>query len=233
MTKPNYNPVAPVHFEELSYIWDNDRRIPTIASRNAWSLARNLNPMNVNSWWYRRKVVAKKLKIKIPRDSYELDVGTPPLVVVKLEELPMPISPPSSDSASPNSGAGNTLVDLSSSTCADLVTSNKKLSENTDSSAKGAYIHDSKVSEDIVVASDPTINISASAFRDSSLLPPSSPSIWLSSLPPISRIASSEVYPDLLNRSTTLGSDCILKLDHDFSAFTHEWKRVELGIKMF
>ena len=145
----------------------------------------------------------------------------------------MPIYPPSSDSASPNSGAGNTSVDPSSSTCADLVTLNKKSSENTDTSAKGAYIHDSKVSEDIIVASDPTIDISASAFCDSSLLPPSSPSIWPSSLPPISRIASPEVYPNLLNESTSLGSDCILKKDHDFSAFTDEWKRVELGIKMF
>jgi hypothetical protein len=33
------------------------------------------------------EVVGKKFKIKTPEDSYELDVGIPPLVVVKLEEL--------------------------------------------------------------------------------------------------------------------------------------------------
>ncbi|KAF8816840.1 hypothetical protein BYT27DRAFT_7067549, partial [Phlegmacium glaucopus] len=66
-----------VHFEELSNIWEIDRRIPTVASRTAWSLARNLNPQNVNRWWYRRKIVAKKFKIKMPGDSYELDVGIP------------------------------------------------------------------------------------------------------------------------------------------------------------
>lgn len=32
----------------------------------------------MNSWWYRRRKAAKKLKIIIPRDTYELDVGIPP-----------------------------------------------------------------------------------------------------------------------------------------------------------
>ena len=235
VTKPNYDPIAPVHFEELSNIWENDRRIPTAASRTAWSLARNLNPINVNSWWYRRKVVAKKFKIKIPGDSYELDVGIPPLVVVKLEELPTSICATKSAGSDPaftdsNSGAGDTLVDLSSSTCAEPVTATKNISDHTDTTKKDAYIHDSKIPEGVIVASDCTIDISVSACRGSSPLPPSSPIIRpSSSLPPISRKVSPEVDPDLIAMS---GSDCILVLDHGSSATTDDWKRIDLGIRM-
>lgn len=240
VTKPSYDPIAPAHFAELSNIWENNRRIPTIASRVAWSLARNLNPINVNSWWYRRKVVAKKFKIKIPDDSYELDVGTPPLVIVKSEELPRAIYAPesaSSDPALPNSGAGDTLVDLSSSTCAesDLVASTKNSPKHTDTALKDAYIHDSNVSENAIVASDSTIDsdILASSLRDSSPLPPSSPIILPSSSPPpVTRIASPEVDPNLVNESTIPGSDYILVLDHGSSTSTDNWKRIDLGIRM-
>jgi hypothetical protein len=41
--------------------------------------------VNVNSWWYRRRYYAKKLRIKIPKDTYELEVGEPPVVPVKQE----------------------------------------------------------------------------------------------------------------------------------------------------
>lgn len=82
-----FQPLAIVHFDELSVIWENDRRIPSPASRRAWAVARNLNPVNVHSWWYRRKAVAKKLRFRIPKGTYELEVGTPPVVepVVKAE----------------------------------------------------------------------------------------------------------------------------------------------------
>ncbi|KAH6905624.1 hypothetical protein BKA70DRAFT_490285 [Coprinopsis sp. MPI-PUGE-AT-0042] len=79
-TKRTYAQMHPLHSEELSALWPADHRIPTPASRNAWALARNLNPINVNAWWYRRKKVAKKLRIKIPRDEYVLDVGIPPVI---------------------------------------------------------------------------------------------------------------------------------------------------------
>ncbi|KAH6888871.1 hypothetical protein BKA70DRAFT_1541405, partial [Coprinopsis sp. MPI-PUGE-AT-0042] len=78
--KRTYASMHPLHSEELSSVWPADPRIPTPASRNAWALARNLNPINVNAWWYRRKKVAKKLRIKIPRDEYVLDVGIPPVI---------------------------------------------------------------------------------------------------------------------------------------------------------
>ena len=163
-----------------------------------------------------------------------MDVGVPPLVIVKSEELPTSICAPesaSSESALPNSGAADTLVDPSSSTYADLVTS----TEYRDTDSKDAYIHDSKVSEDAIVASDCTIEILASACRDSSPLPPSSPIILPSSSPPpVSRIASPEVDSDLIKESTITipESDCILVLDHGSSTSTDDWKRIDLGIRM-
>ena len=80
-------PMTLAHYDELSVIWTADRRIPSAASRRAWALARNLRPDIVNRWWYRRKLVAKKANITIPRDTYELAVGTPPTLctVVKKE----------------------------------------------------------------------------------------------------------------------------------------------------
>ena len=61
--------------------------------------------MNVNSWWYRRRYHAKKLRIKIPKDTYELEVGEPPEVPVEVKEEELPAVPllPNSD---------GTLVDV-------------------------------------------------------------------------------------------------------------------------
>ena len=132
----------------------------------------------------------------------------------------------------PNSISDDTLVDSSSSTCSDVVFSNKMSSESAHSPIKGAYIHESKVSEDVVGASDCTlVDISVPDSRDSSL-PPSSPNIWpSSSLPPISHEASPEVDPDFSKDSATPGSDCILVLDHDFYSSTDDRSRIDLGIK--
>jgi len=233
VTKLNYQPIAPVHFEELSNIWEKNRRMPTVASRTAWSLARNLNPLNVNNWWYRRKIIAKKFKIKIPGDSYELDVGIPPLVDIKLEELSMPTHAPEaagSDSTFPNSGSGDELVDLSSSTCVDLIAWKTNSPGDERTPIKGAYIHDSKVSEEVTVASDDT---PAPAFCDSSPIP-NSPNIWpSSSLPPTSRIASPELDRDLSKESTTSRSDYILVWDHTVSTSIGGRERLDLGIKIF
>lgn len=85
----------PVHFEELNTLWPADPRIPTTKSRRAWALARGLNIVNVNSWWYRRRKVAQKLKIVIPKESYDQDVGVPPVIVVKKEEAVIPMIPDS------------------------------------------------------------------------------------------------------------------------------------------
>jgi hypothetical protein len=59
-------------------IWPPDRRIPSVASRRAWAFARNLNLDSVNCWWYRRKLVSSRARLTIPKNTYELDVGTPP-----------------------------------------------------------------------------------------------------------------------------------------------------------
>ncbi|KAF8148282.1 hypothetical protein B0H34DRAFT_269335 [Crassisporium funariophilum] len=85
-TQPTFNPIHPVHFDELNRIWDADRRIPSAISRREWALPRNLNPVNVHSWWYRRRAVAKKLRIKIPGATYELAVGEPPIIVNEEEK---------------------------------------------------------------------------------------------------------------------------------------------------
>lgn len=93
---------------------------------------------------------------------------------------------------------------------------------------KDAYIHDTQDSKDVIVAFDRTVDVSTPAFCDSSPLPPSSPNIRpFSSLSPISPIASFEADPDILEESTTPGSDCTLVL----STPTDDWKRIDLGIK--
>ncbi|TFK18887.1 hypothetical protein FA15DRAFT_660364 [Coprinopsis marcescibilis] len=76
--KDVYRPLHVLHLEELARAWDKDLRIPTVASWKAWAAARGVNPVNVHSWWYRRRHVAKKLRVKIPLDMYDIDIGTPP-----------------------------------------------------------------------------------------------------------------------------------------------------------
>ena len=77
---PAFSPITLAHFDELWSIWTADKRIPTTRSRKQWSAARNLNPITVNTWWARRKARAKKSGIPIPEDTYELPVGTPPVI---------------------------------------------------------------------------------------------------------------------------------------------------------
>ena len=60
-------------------------------SWRAWAEARNVNLVNVHSWWYRRRPLAKKLKIKIPGEQYELAVGNPPLIL-EIEEIKAEVS---------------------------------------------------------------------------------------------------------------------------------------------
>ncbi|KAG9225073.1 hypothetical protein CCMSSC00406_0008763 [Pleurotus cornucopiae] len=74
-----FRPIAKIHLDELKAIWPADPRIPSPASRRAWSLARKISPARVNSWWYNRKREAKRLRIKIPKnEEYELPTGQPP-----------------------------------------------------------------------------------------------------------------------------------------------------------
>jgi len=82
-----FQQIHALHFEELSKAWEADRRIPSAKSRCAWAQARNLKPANVNSWWYRRRPLARKLKISIPHGTYELDIGTPPIIPTPEEVL--------------------------------------------------------------------------------------------------------------------------------------------------
>ncbi|GLB41374.1 hypothetical protein LshimejAT787_0905890 [Lyophyllum shimeji] len=93
----SFQPLAPVHLDELAKIWDNDRRIPTVDSRRAWAMARNIKPDLVHRWFARRKQIAKKARQRIPEGTYKLRVGTPP--IIKDETPPAPPvleEPPSS-----------------------------------------------------------------------------------------------------------------------------------------
>ncbi|KAJ6620769.1 hypothetical protein B0H10DRAFT_1791300, partial [Mycena sp. CBHHK59/15] len=65
------------HLDELNALWPADPRIPSVSSRRAWALARSVTPRYVHEWWSRRRPVAKKLRMVIPDDAYELSVGTP------------------------------------------------------------------------------------------------------------------------------------------------------------
>ncbi|EDR07795.1 uncharacterized protein LACBIDRAFT_327505 [Laccaria bicolor S238N-H82] len=82
---PAHQAPSTIHFQELAQVWEGDRRIPTAASRRSWCLARNINPAPINNWWYRRKAVAKKAKITIPEGTYDLPIGNPPDLSVKIE----------------------------------------------------------------------------------------------------------------------------------------------------
>ncbi|KAI4523113.1 hypothetical protein K525DRAFT_268263 [Schizophyllum commune Loenen D] len=72
-----YTHLPPFIAHQLAEIWTADRRLPTPDSRKRWALARDVDPVRVHNWWYRRKKVAKGLGVVIPEGGYELDVGDP------------------------------------------------------------------------------------------------------------------------------------------------------------
>jgi hypothetical protein len=89
-----YRPMALAHLDELTIIWDADKRTPSVNSRRTWALARNLKPEHVHRWWHRRKQVARKARITIPKGTYELPVGTPPVIEQVVKEEPRFSEPP-------------------------------------------------------------------------------------------------------------------------------------------
>lgn len=89
--KPQYAVFAGIYSAELHRVWENDQRIPTVSSRRAWAAARNVNPSAVHAWWQKRKARAKKLKIHVPDEMYDMEVGIPPKLVVKNEEVQGPL----------------------------------------------------------------------------------------------------------------------------------------------
>ncbi|KAL1731547.1 hypothetical protein EV714DRAFT_271577 [Schizophyllum commune] len=72
-----YTHLPPFIAHQLAKIWTADRRLPTPESRKRWALARDVDPVRVHNWWYRRKKVAKGLGVVIPEGNYELSVGDP------------------------------------------------------------------------------------------------------------------------------------------------------------
>ncbi|KAL1721511.1 hypothetical protein EV715DRAFT_288257 [Schizophyllum commune] len=72
-----YTHLPPFIAHQLAEIWTADRRLPTPESRKRWALARDVDPVRVHNWWYRRKKVAKGLGVVIPEGNYELSVGDP------------------------------------------------------------------------------------------------------------------------------------------------------------
>ena len=89
------NRIPAIHLEELAAIWNADKRTPTAASRRAWALARNVSPVKVNNWWYRKKTLARKNGIVLPEETYDLPVG---IVPPKISSLPIPDPKTSVDS---------------------------------------------------------------------------------------------------------------------------------------
>ena len=159
---------------------------------------RNVNPTNVHSWWYRRRPLARKLKIKIPREEYDLDVGVPP-ALPEIEEVKAEISIeineiPASESSDIGSGMSSSLLGMSdaqtstsdSLTCA---TEQPSLAKNPQLSAEmNAYMRSSSPFRDfswLVPSSTSRHSTSrhSTHSRDSSL-PPSSPPLPTSSPPP-------------------------------------------------
>lgn len=71
----------PAHILELQEIWILDKRMPTADSRRAWATARNLGTRNVSNWFYRKQRTAKTAGIELLTDTYELPIGTPPMLL--------------------------------------------------------------------------------------------------------------------------------------------------------
>lgn len=168
---PTFQPIHALHFAELGAIWDSDQRIPSAASRRAWALARNLNPTNVHKWWCRQRMLVKKSRSRMPQGTYELPVGTPPVIEVKLEETKVDICAPGDGSEAGGSprpdalGADNLGSD---DTLVDAIASNVKIEPR-----KGAYTR----AYARLFSSPGLISRPSSPCSDSrqSSLPPSSP----------------------------------------------------------
>ncbi|KAK2464939.1 hypothetical protein APHAL10511_003015 [Amanita phalloides] len=75
---PKTNRIPAIYLEQLTAIWEADKRLPSAESRRAWSLARGIEPARVNNWWYRKKTTARKHGVFFPEGTYELPVGTVP-----------------------------------------------------------------------------------------------------------------------------------------------------------
>ncbi|KAE9392149.1 hypothetical protein BT96DRAFT_1023734 [Gymnopus androsaceus JB14] len=103
-----YYPISLIplaNIDELNEIWDADKRYPTLSSRRRWALARNLEPTLVNQWFWSKRNGARKKKIALNPEQYDLPVGNPPEIPVKSEptdrdSLPRFSSPSSGNDAS-------------------------------------------------------------------------------------------------------------------------------------
>ncbi|KIK64024.1 hypothetical protein GYMLUDRAFT_111447, partial [Collybiopsis luxurians FD-317 M1] len=74
-------PMLPLaNIDELDKIWNADKRLPTLPSRRAWAEARNLQPSEVNFWFWRKRTSAKAKGIALASGYYHLPVGTPPCI---------------------------------------------------------------------------------------------------------------------------------------------------------
>ncbi|KAG6911281.1 hypothetical protein DXG01_002120 [Tephrocybe rancida] len=82
-------PLSLIHLDELHKIWGADKRIPTVESRREWAAARNLAPQDVHRFFSRQKGLVKKKHRGLPKGTYTLPVGTPPVIKEK-EEVPPP-----------------------------------------------------------------------------------------------------------------------------------------------
>ncbi|KAG6889340.1 hypothetical protein C0995_001748 [Termitomyces sp. Mi166 len=83
-------PLPLANLDELYKIWDADRRIPTVESRREWAAARNVAPQDVHRFFSRQKALVKKARKGLPKGTYTLPIGTPP-VIKQEEEAPRSI----------------------------------------------------------------------------------------------------------------------------------------------
>ncbi|KAI0315761.1 hypothetical protein OF83DRAFT_1130446 [Amylostereum chailletii] len=70
--------LRPHHIAELKQIWDATPAVPSLSSRQAWALARNLKPAPVHVWfWHRKTKLLKSGRTTGFEEGYELPVGDP------------------------------------------------------------------------------------------------------------------------------------------------------------
>ncbi|EPQ61271.1 hypothetical protein GLOTRDRAFT_90491 [Gloeophyllum trabeum ATCC 11539] len=69
--------LTPEIIAELDALWHADPRVPTLQSRQAWALARSIEPIRVHNWFSHKKSLAERKGQIIPEGTYELDTRPP------------------------------------------------------------------------------------------------------------------------------------------------------------
>ncbi|EIW75983.1 hypothetical protein CONPUDRAFT_158763 [Coniophora puteana RWD-64-598 SS2] len=124
---PKTDPVPPApkqpkltksQLDELWLIWENSPCVPTPTSMDSWAISRKADPLKVRRFFSRRKCQLRKKNRRIPGETYDLRISTPPFDP-QLALTFRPASSPGIDDAAFPSSDATMDFDESSSTLFD------------------------------------------------------------------------------------------------------------------